>query len=130
MKFSNDHFKTRRGGTSKWLMVSCRECQADLFVYQKDGTGQLLRIYLDRIFSALSGQRPYKGFTEQQLGALVCLRCDTMIGVPMTYKKYAENRLAERIVPPGPILRIIEPQQLKIIKLDPITTIRLLKPGN
>ncbi len=130
MKFSNDRFKTRRGGTSKWLMVSCRECQDDLFVYQKDGTGQLLRIYLDRIFSVPSGERPYKGFVEQHLGALACLECETIIGVPMTYKKYAENRLAERIVPPGPILQNIEPQQLKIINLDPADTIRLLKLGN
>ena len=130
MKFSNDHFKTRRGGTSKWLMVSCRECQDDLFIYQKDGTGQLLRIYLDRIFSAPSGERPYKGFTEQHLGVLACLGCETIVGVPMTYKKYAENRLAERIVPPGPILQTIEPQQLKIINLDPANTIRLLKQGN
>lgn len=123
MKFSNDQFKARRGGTSKWLMVSCRECQNDLFIYQKDGTGQLLRLYLDRIYSSPEGERPFKNITYQALGNLACNNCESLIGVPMIYEKHGEDRLAERIIPPGPLLKVIKANQIESISINPIETI-------
>lgn len=123
MKFSNDQFKARRGGTSKWLMVSCRECRNDLFIYQKDGTGQLLRFYLDRIYSSPEGERPFNNITHQALGNLACNNCESLLGAPMIYEKHGEDRLAERIIPPGPLLKIIKANQIESISINPVETI-------
>jgi len=67
-------------------------------LYQKDGTGNLFRLYLDRIHApetlaqirgSVHGSKKFTG--------LVCSRCNTSIGVPMVYQR--EGRPAFRLVP-------------------------------
>lgn len=41
-------------------MVSCIESQNDLIIYQKYGTGQLLRLCLDRIYSSPEEERSFQ----------------------------------------------------------------------
>jgi hypothetical protein len=50
MKLKNDRFKRTRGGYSRLLKISCQECGSEIGLYQKDGSGALRRMYLDRIF--------------------------------------------------------------------------------
>lgn len=48
-EFADDAFLAERGGTSTLLLASCAQCGTDIFLYQKDGPGPLLRCYFDRI---------------------------------------------------------------------------------
>lgn len=50
--FKNDKFKRARGGYSRMLQISCEKCNAKICKYQKDGPGNLRRMYIDRIFES------------------------------------------------------------------------------
>jgi ribosomal protein S27E len=80
LKFKSDKFRKSRGGHSRWLLISCAKCKAELFPYQKDGPGILKRLYLDRIV----GQ-----------ARISCDKCKTVIGIKTMYKK--ENRPVIRL---------------------------------
>ncbi len=47
--FKNDKYKKVRGGYSRLLQISCQKCASVICMYQKDGSGNLRRMYLDRI---------------------------------------------------------------------------------
>jgi hypothetical protein len=47
--FKNDKYKKVRGGYSRLLSISCRKCDEHICYYQKDGPGNLRRMYCDRI---------------------------------------------------------------------------------
>ena len=49
MKFKNDKYRRVRGGYSRLLKISCQKCESVVCQYQKDGPGNLRRVYLDRI---------------------------------------------------------------------------------
>lgn len=94
IKFKKDRFKSARGSNSKLLNLSCRKCGEAILKYQKDGSGNLRRLYLDRIFSPenLKGLQA-KPLNEIQL--LRCPKCKAHLGTPYIYKQ--ENRKAFRI---------------------------------
>jgi len=41
-----------RGGYSRLLNISCQKCAQNTCLYQKDGPGNLIRMYIDRIIDA------------------------------------------------------------------------------
>lgn len=86
VKFKNDKFKKNRGGYSRWLKLNCEKCKIHLMIYQKDGTGILKRLYLDRVVSP-------KNIVKKQ--KLECDNCKTILGVVMLYER--ENRPAYRL---------------------------------
>jgi len=97
-KLKKDKYVRPRGGNSHFLNLYCSKCGNHVALYQKDGHGAILRIYLDRIFepsnlSVLQLQGRGKG----NLPNLKCPQCNQLIGVPMVYEP--ENRLAFRMVP-------------------------------
>lgn len=47
--FKNDKFKKSRGGYSRLLEIRCQKCNKIVCHYQKDGPGNLRRMYIDRI---------------------------------------------------------------------------------
>ena len=49
--FKNDKYKKTRGGYSRLLSISCQKCGAYICNYQKDGPGNLRRMYHDRIIN-------------------------------------------------------------------------------
>ena len=49
MKFKTDRYKRARGGSARLLEISCQKCGSSICLYQKDGTGTLRRMYVDRI---------------------------------------------------------------------------------
>jgi len=83
MKLKNDNFRKSRGGYSRLLEISCSSCDEKLFNYQKDGSGIIKRLYVDRIYGNV------KGFS------LKCKKCNKLIGNLIIYKK--ENRPAYAI---------------------------------
>lgn len=52
MAFENDKYKKVRGGYSRFLDICCQKCSEHICYYQKDGPGNLRRMYLDRIVDA------------------------------------------------------------------------------
>lgn len=84
LPFHNDRFKKTRGGHSRWLLLRCEQCGHDFATYQKDGSGILKRLYLDRMLNG-------KIAAEK----LICQNCKTVLGVKIVYAK--ENRPAYRL---------------------------------
>jgi hypothetical protein len=83
--FKNDKYKKVRGGYSRLLEISCRKCNKVICHYQKDGPGNLRRMYLDRI---INKRVPISGKN---------LNCPEahLLGIKIIYKK--ENRPAFRL---------------------------------
>ena len=53
MKFKNDKFRKNRGGYTKLLKINCEKCGSLICLYQKDGPGNLRRMYIDRIIDSV-----------------------------------------------------------------------------
>lgn len=84
--FKKDQYRTARGGHSRFLNVFCDSCSTHLFLYQKDGPGELKRMYLDRIHAPE---------TNNKKGDFACPKCGKVIGTFYTYEK--EKRSAIRL---------------------------------
>ncbi len=83
--FKNDQFKNARGNYSRLLKLSCDKCDSFVCNYQKDGPGNLRRLYIDRISNPaikISGTK------------LMC-ECGHLLGIKIIYKK--EDRPAYRL---------------------------------
>ncbi len=85
MKIKNDKYKKARGGYSRLLRISCEKCGSLVCFYQKDGPGDLRRMYIDRISDA---KAPLNGKN------LFCPK-DHLLGVGIIYEK--EKRPAFRV---------------------------------
>ncbi|MBI2665402.1 hypothetical protein HYX12_02150 [Candidatus Woesearchaeota archaeon] len=93
-KFKKDKYKNTRGGYSRLLNIFCRVCNQKILTYQKDGPGNLRRLYFDRIFL------PKKLINLESkslstVSILECPKCKEAIGTPYIYKK--ENRKAFKV---------------------------------
>lgn len=92
-----DRYARSRGGNSHFLNLYCSKCNCHLALYQKDGHGSLLRLYLDRIFAPKDlYELQFQGNSKGDLPSFKCSNCQTLIGVPMIYEP--ENRLAFRLI--------------------------------
>ena len=92
----NDKYKKARGGYSRVLKISCRECSSFVCLYQKDGSGNLRRMYVDRIID------PKVSIGRKDL------RCPKghLLGTKIVYKK--ENRPAFRLFVDAIVRKIIK----------------------
>lgn len=97
-KLRRDRFMSSRGGTSMFYNIYCAQCRRWILLYQKDGKGNLFRLYLDRIHAPenLASLHRMVGKSTKFQG-LVCNHCNASIGVPMIYKR--EDRPAFRLIP-------------------------------
>jgi len=93
--FKKDRYSKTRGGNSRFLDISCSACDNHIALYQKDGTGRLLRMYIDRILAPTTLTSLQLKNSKKDLPNLQC-SCGALIGVPMVYE--LENRLAFRLV--------------------------------
>jgi len=93
-EFHTDTYRQNRGGYSRLLRVNCRECGSFVALYQKDGPGELRRMYLDRIFEPKSfvalEQKPLS-----KISPLQCRNCGDILGTPCLFTK--EKRKAFRL---------------------------------
>ena len=82
----NDKYRKTRGGYSRLLSISCEKCGSNICIYQKDGPGNLRRLYFNRIFFPEKlTQFEYKPLNA--VPALRCPKCNEEIGTPYIYKK-------------------------------------------
>ena len=90
----SDQYRKTRGGYSRFLSVNCDHCGHKVLVYQKDGPGELRRLYMDRIFSPEKmidlENKPLKKVSD-----LTCPNCRRILGIPYIYEK--EKRKAFRL---------------------------------
>ncbi len=96
-KIKKDRYVNVRDGNSHFLNLYCGRCGQYLALYQKDGRGSLIRLYLDRIFDPKELSELYsKSIEKKNIPNLKCLKCDLLIGIPMLYKP--EQRFAFRLI--------------------------------
>jgi len=104
-EFKRDKYKSARGGYSRLLALHCRKCDSLIATYQKDGPGNLRRLYLDRITSPENLTDLQKKDLEN-IENLKCKKCGFVVGIPYIYKK--ENRLAFRVFQDAFVKKIIK----------------------
>lgn len=99
MKYNivKDKYSKVREGSSKFNIIICSKCEKEIFLYQKDGSGKLLRMYIDRFVAPENiASEIKKSRRKGDMPELNCPHCGELLGVPMIYTK--ENRLAYRII--------------------------------
>lgn len=85
MQLINDSYKSSRGGYSRLYKISCQKCASQICLYQKDGPGNLRRMYIDRI------RNPVISVNKREL---LCKE-GHVLGSKVNYEK--ENRPAFRL---------------------------------
>lgn len=92
-----DRYVNTRDGNSHFLNLFCSKCNQQFAVYQKDGHGKLIRVYLDRIFAPEElVLLVSKAEDKSSIPNLKCSGCNALIGTPMVYEE--EKRLAFRLI--------------------------------
>lgn len=92
-----DKYTNARSGNSHFLDLCCSRCGEYIALYQKDGQGSLIRLYLDRIFNPKElSELQFKITRKKDMPNLKCSNCGLLIGAPMEYKP--ERRLAFRLI--------------------------------
>lgn len=100
-----DKYKSIRGGYSRILNLHCRKCNNIIIKYQKDGPGNLRRLYMDRIISPKKLTNLQKE-NIQDISTIKCNKCNFIIGIPYIYKK--EKRKAFRVFQDAIIKKIVK----------------------
>jgi len=96
MKIKSDSYKNARKGGSKLINIFCIKCNSKILLYQKDGIGNLLRLYLNRIIWPEEYQSLSKTSIPDKIPNLKCTYCNEIIGYPIIYD---DGRPAFRLVP-------------------------------
>jgi len=103
LQLKRDKYKSARGGYSRLLNLHCRKCDYIFAIYQKDGSGNLRRMYMDRIL----GPEDFVGLENkniENIEPIRCQNCNFLVAMPFIYKK--ENRKAFRVFQDAVIKRI------------------------
>ena len=79
---------------SRILRIYCRRCEAHMVSYRKEGSGALLRLYLDRI-EPVGGAVKIKNLHSDPSQHLACPQCNERIGSPFQHR----SRSAWRLIP-------------------------------
>ncbi len=101
--FKRDKYKSARGGYSRLLNLHCRKCDTIFAEYQKDGPGNLRRLYMDRIVAP----KKLIGLEKKDIkdiSPIKCPKCGFVVGTPYVHKK--ENRKAFRVFQDALVKRI------------------------
>ncbi len=106
--FKSDKYRNNRGGYARFLDVICEHCGTKVLLYQKDGPGELRRLYVDRIFAPdnLSNLQDKK---IEEILDLICLKCKRVLGIPYIYEK--EKRKAFRLFVGAIIKKVTKARQ-------------------
>lgn len=83
MKYTNHAAKKIKN--SHLMIISCGVCKEELIIYQKVGTGQLLKLFVERILACEMGI----GHSDQ----LTCPKCQNVMG----YKVRIDGKLAYKM---------------------------------
>ena len=76
--------------------LHCAKCEARVLRYKKEGSGSLVRLFLDRISEPKSFSEFKQVSSKSDLPPLNCPECDQPIGIPMIHG--SGNRPAYRLI--------------------------------
>ena len=82
--------------SSRNLDLFCSHCDSHIVLYRKEGSGNLVRLYLDRILQPKSLSKLKSIGKKSDLPPLVCPQCGILVGVPMV--RGADHRPAYRLI--------------------------------
>jgi len=105
IKLKRDKYKSARGGYSRLLGLHCRKCDSVIATYQKDGPGNLHRLYMDRIASPEKLVDLQKKDVKE-VKPLRCDKCESIVGMPYIYQK--EKRKAFRVIQDAIVKKLIK----------------------
>ena len=88
--FKKDIYREARGGYSRFLEISCHHCDKKTLIYQKDGPGELKRMYLDRIVSP-ENLAKLQTLSIKNTPNLICTKCKYILAIPYVYPKEKRN---------------------------------------
>jgi ribosomal protein S27E len=94
LEFKKDKYSISRRSYSRLLNIYCRKCNNLIAIYQKDGPGNLRRMYIDRILYPLDFVS-LNNFKLDEISNLECNRCNEILGTPYIFVK--EQRKAFRL---------------------------------
>ncbi len=77
-----DKYREDRGGHSRLMEIQCAKCRGMICLYQKDSSGPLKRLYVDRILG--------RKITWKNNAKFMCKKCKDLLGLASIYK--TENR--------------------------------------
>jgi hypothetical protein len=80
---------------SRHLDIACGKCGTFIVRYRKEGSGQLIRIYLDKVLQPKSLAALKSSGRKSSLPVLACPECDLHVGYPMEHEG---NRLAYQMI--------------------------------
>ena len=81
--------------SSRHLDIYCAKCGTFIVSYRKEGSGQLIRLYLDKVLQPKSLVALKSSGRKTSLPVLTCSKCGNSIGHPMEHEG---NRLAYRMI--------------------------------
>lgn len=92
-RLKRDKYKSARGGYSRLLNLHCRKCNTVFAEYQKDGPGNLRRLYMDRIMAPkkLVG---LENKSIKEVSPVKCPKCGFIVGMPYVYKKEKQKSIS------------------------------------
>lgn len=80
---------------SRFISIYCSQCEAFILRYRKEGSGALIRVYLNRIQAPEHFQQYKHATGKSELPPLDCLQCKQRVGTPMIHD--TGNRPAYRL---------------------------------
>ncbi|MBC8284493.1 MAG: hypothetical protein H8E32_11820 [Nitrospinae bacterium] len=80
---------------SRHLEISCGQCGKFIARYRKEGSGQLIRLYLDKVLEPKSLADLKSCGKKSSLPTLACPECKHPAGHPIEHEK---GRLAYRMI--------------------------------
>ena len=81
---------------SRIFSIFCSQCDSFIFRYRKDGSGSLIRVYINQISEPEHFKEYKKAMAKSKIPPLICTQCGQRIGAPMIYE--SGNRLAYRLI--------------------------------
>ncbi|OHA27180.1 MAG: hypothetical protein A3C06_03840 [Candidatus Taylorbacteria bacterium RIFCSPHIGHO2_02_FULL_46_13] len=94
LKLKSDKYRKHREGYLRFLNVYYDHCEHEVLVYQKDGPGELKRLYFDRI-SFPENLTLLQHLPIKKVPNLICLKCKSVLGIAYIYPK--EKRVEFRL---------------------------------
>ncbi len=80
---------------SRHLDISCGQCGKFILRYRKEGSGQLIRLYLDKVLEPKSLVCLKSNVSKTNLPVLICDGCNQLVGLPM---EHSGHRMAYRMI--------------------------------
>ncbi len=65
---------------SRFLAIYCAQCDTFIAKYRKEGSGRLIRMYLERMMAADESPMEFKNEIKEKIPRLTCFECGQILG--------------------------------------------------